>query len=268
MARYRITYFFKNTNGYGWTETLFNQAGTLDQTMVRAQTLLPFRVKLLGQGSSLQFIRVSDDEIKRDSQIYTVPNADRESKSRSFGDADIANTCLVVRLDSGPLKRRTLFLRGVPDIMVQDNGIYTPTPGYKQAVKDWGDSLSPTLMAIRIRGDDGVPINLSNVSLVAGDGTVTITTAAAHTYGPNDFVNIRGVLGATQVRGLQRVLTVPDNTHFTIRVNRVVKVYLGGGNVVRNVYSLVNIIGGQVVRASHHNAGRPFDAPRGRRLVR
>jgi len=53
-----------------------------------------------------------------------------------------------------------------------------------------------------------------------------------------------------------------------VRINRVGRPYLGGGTVVKNGYALGLINTSTIVRASHHNAGRPFDSPRGRRLVR
>lgn len=268
MARNRITFFFTSNRGYGWTETLYTFAPTLDIAMTQAKALLPVRVNLMGRGSFLQFIRVSDDLVKRDSQVYPVPNSDRETKSRAGGDADIANTCCVVRIESGVLKRRTLFLRGIPDDIVLDNGIFRPTPAFTANFTLWAAVLFAGGFAIRVRSDVGAPVDLTNVSTVGPTGLVTITTAGAHGLVPNNVANIRGVLGATQVRGLQRVITVVDASNFQIRVNRVVKPYLGGGNVVLNDYSLAAISNAVVVRCSHHNAGRPFDAPRGRRLVR
>lgn len=265
---FRATFFFKNRNGAGWTETLYSQAAGMQLVQNEAIALIPARVGLLGRGAALKFIRVSDDLIKRDSLIYVVPTDDGAPKSRQTDDADIANTCLLLRVESGFTKRRSLFLRGVPDEITQDNGVYTPPAAFTAALNAYRIIVVGGTWAIKIRGDSGAVSNITNVSTVGPTGLVTITTAANHGFNMNDVVNIRGVLGATQVRGLQKVVTTASPTTFDIRVNRVVRPYLGAGNVVKNDYTLVDISGLVPVRCSHHNAGRPFDSPVGRRRVR
>jgi hypothetical protein len=268
MVRNRITYFFTNNNGAGWSETYYTNAPTLGLALAAGKVLLPARVGLLGRGAVLRFIRVSDDLIARDSQIYPVPVTDGEVKQRSAGDADIANNCVDVRIEATDLKRRTLFLRGIPDGICLDNGRLDPTPAWTANFLIFSQVLLSGAFAVRVRINSGLPNTISNVSTVGPTGLVTITTVANHGFSLNNVVNIRGVIGATQVRGLQKVNSVTDATNFVIRVNRVVKPYLGGGNVVKNDYELIALTNVVAVRCSHHNAGRPFDSPRGRRLVR
>lgn len=263
----RATFFFKNNNGAGWSETLFIAVADLDIALERAKVIASWRVNCQGVGSRLEFIRVSDDLVKRDSKIYPVPAGDQTSHKRESGDADIASTCLLVRCESGVVKRRSLFLRGVPDDITKDNGRYRPSAEFQQAFDQYVAAVKANNGSIKVRKGIGVLYNISNVSSADANGNVTITTSAPNDFVPNDVVNIRGVLGATQVRGLQRVLTAPTTTTFTIRVNRIVRPYIGGGNVQHNDYELFSINNMVPVRCSHHNAGRPFDSPRGRRLV-
>lgn len=265
MARNRITFFFRSTRGYGWSETYFTTAASLNGAMTNAKAILPTRVNLNGRGVFLEFIRVSDDEVRRDSQIYVVPRADREIKARSAGDGDIANTCVDVRIEAGDTKRRTLFLRGIPDDICLDNGSFVPTPAWNANFGAFSAALGMNQIAVRVRTDVSPQFVIANVGTSGPTGLVTITTQAATGFVLNDVVNIRQVLGATQVRGLQRVVTIIDATNFQVRVARVVKPYLGGGLVVKNGYALLGISALHALRCSHHNAGRPFDSPRGRR---
>lgn len=267
MANIRATFMFKNDNGAGWSETIFSTQIAIPLAMVNAKLMIAPRVGMLGRGSSLAFIRVSDDDVKRDSLIYAVPDGDGRPKSRQIQTADIAHTCLLLRIESGFTKRRSLFVRGVPDNICADNGRYEPDPAFSAAYNIWRVAMLGLSWGIKIRGDAAAPVNISNVSTVGPTGLVTITTAAAHGLVQNDVVNIRQVLGAVQVRGLQKVVSVVDATNFTIRVSRVVKPYLGAGNVTKNSYSVVALSNIDPIRCSHHNAGRPFDSPVGRRRV-
>jgi len=261
----RSTFFFTNTNGYGWSETFFSNAPDLASAMTSAKAMIVPRVRLLGRGSSLKFIRVSDDLIKRDSQIYPVPEDDGTPKTRSQSTADIANTCLLLRLEAGDRWRRPLFLRGIPDEICDDNGRYIPTATFQNNLQIWQVAFRAQGYCVKVRTNDGVPVNITNVGTIGPTGLVTITTAAAHGFALNDVVNIRAVLGATQVRGLHQVVTVVDATSFQIRISRVVKPYQSNGNVCKVTYNTPSIVTFVAVRCTHHNAGRPFDSPVGRR---
>lgn len=268
MAQMRWTYMFASDRGYGWSETYFTNLPNHDTTLAAARAVLPARVNLLAGQSRCVFIRVSDDAIKRDSKVFPVPAGDQRSKMRYTGGDDIANTCLVCRIESGVLKRRTLFLRGIPDDIVVNGGEYQPVPAFTGSLITFTDALKNAQVGVRSRGDFAAPVNIVNVGTVGPTGLVTITTQAAHGFALNDVVNIRGLKGAGQVRGLQQVVAVGSATTFDIRVSRVVSPYLSNGNVCRIVYSLPAIDNLVAVRISHHNAGRPFDSPRGRRRVR
>lgn len=268
MARIRITFFFKSTRGYGWSETYFSTRGTLPQALLDAKALFPLRVNLLAAFSSLEFIRVSDDEFKRDSQIYAVPIGDQTTKLPLMGSSDIANTCLLCRVTSTDFIRRSLAMRGIPDDIVKDSGQYVPTGVWNGAFAAFKFALTAGAFAIKSRTQVGAAFNIANVGLVGPTGIVTIDTVLPHGFVSGDIVNITEVRNATQVRGIQLVLGAPTTASFDIRVKRVVRPYGGGGKVWKVGAAITAINDIIPVRISHRNAGRPFDAPRGRRLVR
>lgn len=264
----RATFFFKDTNNHGWTETIHSLKADLTSTLTAAKALLTLRVECLGSTAALDFVRVSDDLVKRDSKIYKVPARDGTPKSLGIGNADIANTCLVVRLDANPLTRRTLYMRGVPDAIVDFSGVYTPSPSFRTAFDAWLAQLKSDGWACR--GKDGtiVPAVISLITQNPVTGQVTISTATPHGFAVNQAVTIKGVKGATSVNGSWNVFNVLTTTSFTIQTNVLLANWLGGGTVSRLGFTLAAITDGVVMRCGERKAGRFFDSPVGRRRAR
>lgn len=267
MARIRLTYFFKSVRGYGWTETFFSTRGTLTAALLDAKALLPLRVNMLGTFSSCPYIRVSDDEQKRDSQIYSVPSGDQTGKLPDLGSSDIANTCLLLRIEATDFVRRSLALRGIPDNIVLDSGAFVPTAVFTTALAAYVNAIKAGAFAVRSREPIGATADFLGIGNMTANGDVTIVCTLPHGWLVGNQINITEVTGATQVRGVHKILAVPTAESFTINIKRVMKAWTGGGKAYRLGYALNAITNALPIRVSHRNAGRPFDAPRGRRLV-
>jgi len=265
MATMRATFFFTDDNGYGWTETYFNNAGDLPTTMTRARALLPLRIKCLGLTSGPSMIRVSDDEVKRDSQIYIIASGDNRNKDPDAGPSDIANTCLVVRIEAGPTIRRTLYMRGIPDGIVLNSGVYSPTPDFGTAFTRFANALGQNGWSIKSLGIVNPVLTNTNIVQPALGQEIRITTLGAHGLAINDTVVIRGVRGASYLAGQHRVFAKIDDTNYSILSNRVLPELFNYGTTQKYSFRLTGISNAQVIRASHRIAGRPFSAPRGRR---
>lgn len=268
MPLLRTTFFFKSDTGYGWTETFFSTRAVLNTALQDAIFILPKRLQLLGSGVSCVFIRVSDDLVKRDSEIYQVPASDQKPTGLVSGASDIPNTCVIVRLEGSPVRRRTLYMRGVPDAIVINAGRFDPDPTWVRNFGLWSALLTAGAWAMKCKSTPGAFADINGVSTPSGNGTVTISTGLPHGFVQGDIVGITGVKGASAVNGKWTATTVPSATTFTIIVNRIPKPYTVGGKTAKYESELVGIVSAQTIRASHRIAGRPFDAPRGRRLVR
>lgn len=261
----RATFFFKDTNGYGWTETIHSKKDGITTTLAAAVSLLPLRRDLLGSTAFIDFVRVSDDLIKRDSKIYVVPPGDRGTRISAQTGADIANTNLVVRLDADPTHRRTLYMRGVPDEAVITSGKYVPNDVFQAAFETWVRELVTNDWAVRSRDNLVTVFAISGYTFNAVNGTVTFTTVGNHNFGVNTAVTIQNLANSARLRGNWAIFGIPTATTFDIKVNFIPPAYSGGGQVSRIAYVLNNIVTGEVRRASHRITGGPFDRPRGRK---
>jgi hypothetical protein len=261
--------FFQSDRGYGWTETWYSAGANYFQVLNAAKAMAAARVQMNGVNTALTFIRVSDDELKRDTLVYAVPVPDQRPTGLLTQASDIANTALVLRLEASPTKHSQMYLRGLPDDICTLGGRYTPNPLFLLALVNWQNVV--TIGGWSLRGQNTPsPLDptIANVGQPDIDGNVLITTNAAHGFLVRDLVKITGLIGGSGVRGTHRISSVPAATEFIIHAPRVGSRYIGGGRVTKIVYSLALIIAMQVLRVSHRIAGRPFDSPRGRRLVR
>ena len=269
MALIRATFFFKDAGGYGWTETVHNSGADLATVLTRANALARLRRNLLGSSSRLCFIRVSDDEVKRDSRVVNLPFADQTVRNAGIDTSDIANTCLVVRMETdSPVKRRTLSLRGFPDGTCSASGAYTPDAAFDQAFQRWSRDLLKDGWSIRSR--DGTQPNHSIVSVtqVPATGVVTVTTLDAHLFELGKAILITGAKGCPQINGTWIPSSIPSGTTFTIQLSQIIAAYTGNGIAKKLGYTLAAITSAEVMRVSHRIAGRPFDSPVGRRRAR
>jgi Ubiquitin-activating enzyme E1 FCCH domain len=272
MAVIRATMFFKDVNGAGWSETIYNTAANLTQAIAALGFLMPARIALCGTNSGLFYGRVSDDLVKRDSQILVNPPGNAYPNRGSV--SNLASDDVVIRIEGtnlvGPAftVRRSLALRGTPVSITGAAGVFVGTAQWNNAFDNWVNTLVNGGWAIRYR-DSTVPnFPIAVVGQNLANGVVTITTSIAHTFAFRDTVQIKGCLGATEINGSWTVLTVADNTHFTIQTNQIVGAYIGGGSVTKYPYALARINSVQIIRCATHKAGRPFDQLRGRRRVR
>ena len=265
MPLIRATFFFRDNNDYGWTETLYNQGDTLPEVKNRAQALKAFRIPLLGESATMMGLRVSDDLIKRDSLLDDAPFRVGNSVLEKAGDNDIANTALNVRLEAGTLNRRVLYLRGIADEIVKEGGRYVPTAQFNGRFAAWVLALSGDGWSIKTRTDNPTPPNITTIAQDPGTGAVTFTTDANHGLTRNKAVVIKGIKGPSFLNGINRVFEVPTLTTFVVLSNRFLGFWFGTGTAQTLVYALRPSTGGRVMRATHRIAGRPSVPRRGRR---
>lgn len=111
MATYKGTMIF-NQGRAGWSESWYLQASSHQQAADKLQTVGPTRMKLLGGGASIEYWRVSDVAILGDSAIVVT---NEWALSTGVTSADEPWDAVYVRVEAGPLYRRQMWLRGIPD---------------------------------------------------------------------------------------------------------------------------------------------------------
>lgn len=269
MPLIRATFFFKDSGGYGWTETIHNAGADLTTVLPRALSLATTRRNMLGSTARLTFIRVSDDEVKRDSRVIQIPTGDQTARLGPDASSDIANTALVVRMETAsPVKRRTLSMRGIPDGTVSNAGQYTPDGNFSNTFMLWESKLKTDGWSIRSRDGLQPPHNILTAVQAPTTGVVTITTGDDHDLELGKPLLITGSRGAPQINGTWIPFAIPSLTTFQIKITQLMGIYDGGGIVKKLGFVLNAITSAQVMRVSHRIAGRPFDSPVGRRRAR
>jgi len=105
----------------GWTETWYTPwpSGSYTALLALAKGYVAVRKEMLGVGAFVEAVRVSDDEVFRDSLWYEFLKQ-KENSSSIFttpvtDGVDVPWTDLMCRVEAGPFKRRTFWVAGLPD---------------------------------------------------------------------------------------------------------------------------------------------------------
>lgn len=160
MTQGKMTIFFGATGGTGvpptgWTETWFKNEVDYKNMLGIALGYCKVRRNLLGKQAFITHVRVSDAIIKRDTLVEQL-NADEGSGkvyTQDGDEHDPTQVDLLVRIESGELRRRSLFLAGLPDSVCQqlkENGISAPFilgPSFK----NWQKYVIDNQLGIRFK---------------------------------------------------------------------------------------------------------------------
>ena len=266
----RCTFFMRDTKGYGWTETYHsNKTALLDLQGVALKLGLQRR-NLLGSTARMLSFRVSDDLIKRDSRVFRFPPGDQTTRVGGGNASDIANTSLVVRVETANDRvRRTVYMRGIPDSIIVNAGEFQPDQVWSDTFAGYLDLLKADGWVCRSNVDQpATEANVTAVSQNFATGVTLITCDAGIGVALDKPVQIRGARGCPQINGTWRVLSVVSSGVFNIQVNTLLAPYQGGGKAKNVGYLTYPITDAFVNGVSHRNAGRPLGLPPGRRRAR
>jgi hypothetical protein len=258
MSQFRTTWFFK-LNNYGWTENFHHTSQVVNTVELRCETLAPFRKALLGSNAQLVGVRISDDEVFRDSVFLQNPPF--------FGPGTYPGTCdpafssLLTRWDASAVTRKNLYLRGIPDDLViagqfDNDPTWAPRwTAYRQQVVALGFGIRRLLRT----ANPLIPISLI-------DTLGKVSSTVPHNFVIGNRVHFTGVKANPKVPTNMFVSAVDNTFNFTVqnwgaRGN----VFPNAGNVRKFGYEVESIIQGTWERVVKKSTGRPFDTPRGRR---
>lgn len=274
MPVYKCQFFFRQLK-YGWSDTFYLARDTTQSALDAAVDIAPSRIALLGGDGSeaspyLAAVRVSDVAVQRDSLIDRY-NRVQGSNRIPLGPADIPSVSILLRCESGPNYRRQWYLRGQPDGLVTDNGVYKPDalPGWLNVLRVFVNTL--IARGVGIYAIAKPPAATPILELSAVEGNVAVNTAAAHGLASNDSVRIVGAPGANTIRGNWRVkVTLP--TQFVLIGAKVadhpIAGYLGGGTFYKRLAEIQPFSRVIAEEATKKSTGGPFDRPVGRRRRR
>lgn len=291
----RMTAFFNGpSNTAGWTETLYDNPGSMTTTLTKADTVWrPARVAILSTLCSLRQIRVSDEAVLRDSFIksYTASTGagqvDLPTGASGGGRGDYAvgapqaglsANALLLRLEASALYRRMFLMRGVGEGFFGGDGIYNPNPwmaSYLAAFKTVMVGTAGWALKRQIAGTALIP---NALAVAAGNYGFTLTFNGANVpagVAVNALIQLSSWIGTGNLNGRWRVASVsnstPDGTHSQATVypkKRQITGTPGGGfvRVITNDYA--NFTDVIPLRGVIKKTGRPFGLPRGRARVR
>lgn len=174
------------------TEThWFTSDGQLGAAMAEAKNLASVRNKLLGNDADVLIVVGSLDNVLGDS--LADDSAFQLARNAGYGASDPAQTNLLIRCQSGPLSRRSLYLGLIPDLVVR-GGKYDPAQSvrFDNSLKTYLEYLAPTGPGdIPLWGFLGVsrdPILFPQVPLIAYSTDATASFLTVHTAAPGPFV--------------------------------------------------------------------------------
>lgn len=271
MVQLRVTFEFEQRK-YGWSETFFNDSGAINDVTVQvALDWLRARRQLLAPDSRCTKVRLSDDEVQRDSRSLS-PAANIATGTWPSGvTTDFATTALQLRCEAGTLHHRVFDMRGIPDAICVD-GLYDPT-----ALAGWNARLTTFRNVLTSAASNGSHwcikglifpgIKGKIVGIEQSGGNTIVTTLLPH--GMTGIVRLRisGVLGAVPINGTYVASVLGTDTFKLLAAPSITPYRVGGSyrKVDASNFDLFPIDSTSTFRISKRDTGRPSDLPRGRR---
>lgn len=275
MANFQMTFIF-NAQRQGWSELFYVAKDSHGEAVATATAVGAKRKALLGSGTTLEAIRVSDVDLFNDSLVDFFLGLTPDPSTALLVRDNPSNAWLV-RAQAGTQYRRSVWLRGLPDAWIS----FTPAtflpvidPLLQANFNAWATKVVAEGLRMRALDKSGSTPEkgITELALDVPTGTI-IVTAPNHGYVALDRVRIRKATGtnAKQVNSLWTVFATTLNT-FTIHP-ATGKIFLGpimyaGGGVVRKqtfIYPQLTALG--LIRPAKKDTGRAFFVPRGRRRV-
>jgi hypothetical protein len=276
-AGVQVSFFFTDVAGAdGWTENMY-LVPPLDNAsaLANAQALAPLRVAMLHTDYILGQIRVSQPGKPRDALIANYEGTSPFAGTQSGKYPVDPWTALLVRFENDLGSVFALkYVRGVPDRIFGNEGLYTPDAEWTNALAPWRAAITAAtsiwcFQSINPTASTQQTITTMKVNEDPHFFEVGIAPAALSIL-PGTLVAIRGLRGNRQIERYWRVAawnTVPSPPTYVLGpAKKPVGLNYTFGGTIRTVDYLTPTIRRVVVeRFVEHKIGRPFNASHGRR---
>lgn len=273
-----FTQSLANGRAYGWTETHYSITGqTLATALDHLRDLAIARSNLLGASVLIPYLRVSNDNVFRDSQVTggilpTGSNLKGPYYNRAFAlaAADFAYSVALFRITGdSDFYRRSLYISGNPD-GVQEVDFIIPSgplgPAWVNAFGIWRTVLMGGAWGFKVLlQGPGNPIAQID-DLTAG----VFTSHAAHGFAQNEMVRVSrftptvGAAAANNPNGVWQVRVISGTTFALRGYTQVAFDPRRLGQVQARRYDVTPYKALVLRRWGSHKRGRPFDQSRGR----
>lgn len=267
--------FFQQS--YGWAEGWFRQQTTagpdFTTTIAALRNLITARKALAGQNTYINGGRVSCEEFFRDVFLVDFAGTGNVGAQGTNGISDAPATALLSKHNSAVVNAPSSIrpLRGLPDSMVTDGGIFVPTAGFNANYANYKATLTAGGWGWfgATSRSEGI---VQSVAQTVGAETATVTLRAPLNplppLGVPIYLSVSGVQGAHQINGRRRYTTADGQVFVTIP-QLLVGTYVAGGKALYSGKSFVLDAGtGQFTRIAERKPGKPFYLSVGRKLVR
>lgn len=294
-AQIGATLFFTDHNqSAGWSETHYSVSGQDLPTVLKdAQDMAKARVMMLGAGISLDYIRVSDQQVRGDSLVALgIPPSQQNPiaynkalivEATVVGEggrtvsptSDYSFTALLCRMEMGVSQRKSLYLRGIPDSLDQDGGVITDSV-FLDAFNSWVDLMKSGKWGARVLNKDltANPIfPITSVTNNAGPPQQVTITAAGSNFQTGQSVRISGIkyqaappaAASTPINGVWQVANPQAGSFQLSGYPGGTVQYFYGGSVRARTYTVPAYSNVLQIRMVSRRAGRPFGLSKGRR---
>ena len=291
---YKTTLFF-SAGQQGWSESWYMNAATL--AAANAQAIGPIvtaRTTLLGTGAYIEAVRTVDLSLPGASLFKTFQNGNANPNPNIIRD-NVSNA-IQARLYTIDPYRRTMWLRGIPDVWISfqvDGSPVIPQANLLGAFNAFIVVLNAAGVGMKVLATGGAQavFNINGLSVDPNSGQIIVQTSQANGFVQGQFVRINGVQGqyvkpippyTEGINGVWQISSIVDPTHFEIPLNvfslQGSPVWYGGGkartrfvanNGVPNAPIFPPITSGVIVRFSRKKPGKAFFVPAGKqRAVR
>lgn len=270
MPTYIGTTIFRQ-GGAGWSESWYISASNHDQALEKLQVVGPTRAKLLGGGAAVEYQRVSDVAIKGDSKITII---NEYAASTGVTAADEPWDAVYVRVEAGPLYRRQMWLRGIPDEWA---GAAAGFPGTNpnnsfllEAMKKFTAKVKSVPLQLKCIDKEGAGAVKTPITLLAADGSGRITFSVAVSQGAvGDEFRVSGYEGPDKAKlnGVHKIAAIGAGTVTIAKPFSTLTAPTenSGGKAQPRITVYKDVTDLIIMRMAKKSTGRAFFLPVGRR---
>lgn len=279
MANWKVT-FFLSLGKQGWSETYYTTVEGSNAAFLRAKGLANLRNTCLGANVAFEAIRLSDDAVQGDADLSSS-NVVTTSTVQKDAVADPPFVANLIRCQSGLSYRRHIYLRGIPDSVVnpKDAEDEVIKGNYLVNLKAFRASLADGTWQLKViaKGAEAPRFRVIGVTFLEGGETAIKLDGAPEGLVAGETMrlyNVRNVPGGGLYKGLSinrphRVIRVEAGNVYVIPWATTSDAnWVKGGTAKRLRYIFVAIDKAEGLRITHRDTGRPFGATRGRRPAR
>lgn len=250
------------------SESYYVEDADLTSAKKTIDALLPYRLKL--SSSNVEFpvriVGIRSQQVDPtlgpvDVQLVRLEGTFQVAEEKP----DMPWTGVLVKMQGTGGARRTITLRALPDVIVED---YFNTPVARNAwIKAFQDYRG-ALIALGFRlqritvGPANPLIQIQNITANA-NSTITITTASAHGLTTGEYIRFHRVKATACIQG-ERQVVVNDADTFTVAGFNYGTIGFIQGAFRKLAFTYEAVVSVQLGRKATRKAGRPFFSLRGR----